>query len=515
MWNGKPAIIGYPDGLTAGEAPVSGEVRKAFTWRTGWADVDTASLQNEWQWIDSVTPQNWGYVGRPDIPEQVPVACGGWCNSNLGRSNYNRSQPAYDKFHLASDRTGNQGLFFSEQIFYGLKLDPKLMFTTGWNEWRAGAWTAPLAGGGYRILDNSCAPRQRYFVDNYTAEYSRDIEPMKGGHGDNYYYQMVAANRLRKGVRPVPPASLALSEAPMDFSGVMPAYQDAPDETLVRDAPSSFSNLANWMNLFLDIDRSRSTGWEGYDYVINFGGSGQVQRLSSGVWKPVRIGTARVVVTGNQMVITVPRAMLGLGADPLKFDFHWTDNLQTPCDISDFGMSGDSAPERRFNYRYQTAPEQAVVLRADGFESGQHPSWGETYGAGGQWNISVRISYTGSKCLVGTGKIGASDASGTLIHRADTEGLASFRTGFRYKLSNVSDARDIQIYYRNSSQQWIAIRELRREPLALNNLLIARRHGQFGRLRKLDTVRSEQGQINKSSCHRYFRSVASAETRVD
>lgn len=25
------------------------------------------------------------------------------------------------------------------------------------------------------------------FVDNYTQEYSRDIEPMEGGHGDQYY----------------------------------------------------------------------------------------------------------------------------------------------------------------------------------------------------------------------------------------------------------------------------------------------------------------------------------------
>lgn len=25
------------------------------------------------------------------------------------------------------------------------------------------------------------------FVDNYTREYSRDIEPMEGGHGDQYY----------------------------------------------------------------------------------------------------------------------------------------------------------------------------------------------------------------------------------------------------------------------------------------------------------------------------------------
>ena len=29
------------------------------------------------------------------------------------------------------------------------------------------------------------------FVDQFDQEHSRDIEPMKGGHGDNYYYQMV------------------------------------------------------------------------------------------------------------------------------------------------------------------------------------------------------------------------------------------------------------------------------------------------------------------------------------
>jgi hypothetical protein len=26
------------------------------------------------------------------------------------------------------------------------------------------------------------------FVDEFSAEFSRDIEPMKGGHGDNYVY---------------------------------------------------------------------------------------------------------------------------------------------------------------------------------------------------------------------------------------------------------------------------------------------------------------------------------------
>ena len=46
------------------------------------------------------------------------------------------------------------------------------------------------------------------FVDEFDAEFSRDIEPMKGGHGDNYYYQMIAGIRRFKGVRPIPPVVL-------------------------------------------------------------------------------------------------------------------------------------------------------------------------------------------------------------------------------------------------------------------------------------------------------------------
>ena len=461
MWNGKPAMMGYPDGLGGGDIPVSDEVRNFFTFRSGWANV--SSLQREWQWIDSTSPQNWGYDTRTDIPEQVPVACGGWCNGNLGRSYYNRSQPAYDKFHLTTGRTEGQGRFFAEQSFYGLKLDPKLLFITGWNEWWAGAWTAPSTGGGYNVLNNPCAINQRYFVDNYNEEYSRDIEPAKGGVGDNYYYQMVGANRQRKGARPVPLATPAKTVADVGgFTGVGPVYYDAPDETLPRNAPTTFSNLPNytntsgrndfrvlkvardavnlyfyaetkaavtaaagenWMLLFLDTDQSRATGWEGYDYALNLGGSGQVKRFSGTTWTPAAAGSATVSVTGNQMMITVPRATVGLTADPLRFDFHWADNPQTLGDISDFGTSGDSAPERRFNYRYQAAPEEVVTLRTDGFEAGDDSSqgtgssWGETFAAGSQWKIAATTPYSGSRCLVATGAATTTDAGGTLISR--------------------------------------------------------------------------------------------------
>ena len=57
------------------------------------------------------------------------------------------------------------------------------------------------------MLADCCPVGGFYFVDEYNEEYSRDLEPMKGGHTDNYYFQMVGQNRLRKGVRPVPPAS--------------------------------------------------------------------------------------------------------------------------------------------------------------------------------------------------------------------------------------------------------------------------------------------------------------------
>ena len=49
---------------------------------------------------------------------------------------------------------------------------PKIVTVTWWNEWAAQRF----------VVDGKTA-----FVDNYTPEYSRDIEPVKGSHGDLYY----------------------------------------------------------------------------------------------------------------------------------------------------------------------------------------------------------------------------------------------------------------------------------------------------------------------------------------
>jgi hypothetical protein len=54
----------------------------------------------------------------------------------------------------------------------------------------------------------------------------------------------------------------------------------------------------------------------------------------------------------NKMELAVPRQLLGLVGDKLVFDFHWADN---PTDLKDpmsLCVSGDSAPNRKFNYRF-------------------------------------------------------------------------------------------------------------------------------------------------------------------
>ena len=386
-------------------------------------------------------------------------------------------------------------------------MDPQFLWITGWNEWWAGAWDAPTDC--YTHLLDNCVPiNQRYFVDDYNAEYSRDIEPMKGGFTDNYYYQMVANNRLRKGARPVPMASaaktIALAGDFSDWADVGPEFRDLPGDTLARNWPTTFGNLpnytdasgrndftllkvardadniyflaqcrsnltshtgTNWMTLFLNTDRARTTGWEGYDFAVNLGArTATTTTLSQNPttnwnWTTVRSDIA-YKVTGNQIMLAIPRASLGLTNDPVTFDFHWADNFQTN-DISGFFQYGDSAPDRRFNYRYQSFVGQTITLRQDGFDAGKQTWWDESWTNGSKWNITASGSYTGA-CAVCSTTNGTSQ--NRLVTRVDTSNLESLRVSFRYKLSNVQDAQNFNLQF-NTATGWVTIRDLGRDQL--------------------------------------------------
>ena len=507
-WQGKPLMIGYPDGPKHDETPISQEVRDFFTIRAGWAN--RPDPVDEWPWIQTPSPQRAGYqAARPDVPEQLAVACGGWANGNLGRSNFNRKQPAYDKFHLPNGRTEGQGLFYAEQNFYGLKVDPQFLFVTGWNEWWAGAWNSS-ADNGPALLTSRTPKGKRYFVDNYNAEYSRDIEPMASGFGDNYYYQLVTANRMRKGTRPIPAASapktINVGGDFADWAEVGPEFLDVAGDTASRNHPGTFKNMPNytnttgrndfrvmkvardkqflyfyaettapitartdkhWMTLFINVDGRRTTGWEGYDYVINFDGVGPatttLHRLAGNAWNPVPMrADLPYKVSGNRLMLRVPRADLGLTAEPLAFDFHWADNYQRVGDIAEFGVNGDSAPERRFNYRYQTWTDESFVLRQDGFENGRDLSWGDTFRPDGRWQLATQTPYSGTTCLVGTGTGGLVVGSAA-VNRTATGGTTSMQVSFRYKLNNVKNTQNVQVSYLNKENAWVEVRNLSRD----------------------------------------------------
>ena len=64
------------------------------------------------------------------------------------------------------------GRFWHSQWQTAFDVRPKIVTLTWWNEWCAQLF---------------CVNGRYVFTDNFNQEFSRDIEPMQGGHGDLYY----------------------------------------------------------------------------------------------------------------------------------------------------------------------------------------------------------------------------------------------------------------------------------------------------------------------------------------
>ena len=108
-----------------------------------------------------------------------------------------------------------------------------------------------------------------------------------------------------------------------------------------------------WMLLFIDADGDHSTGWEGYDLLVNEslrdGRRTGVRTYGRDDWgKPATIDYR---YEGNELMVAVPRKFFGSGK--LSFDFHWADGIQKLGDIDEFLLNGDQAPSRRANYHFE------------------------------------------------------------------------------------------------------------------------------------------------------------------
>ncbi len=319
--------------------------------------------------------------------------------NDIGESYHDGVEPPLNQYKL-TQFTG-QGLDFAEQWRRALQVDPPVMMVTGWNEWMAQRFIAP-ADGNPNFLGRPAteAPDSTFFVDNYNAEFNCDMESMKGGYTDNHYYQLVANTRHYKGVPPVPasngPRNISIDGNFSDWTNVQPVFYDPKGDTEHRNfygydrneiyvnntgrndivqsrVAYDSSNIyfyvktdsaltpytdKNWMLLFIDSDTNHSTGWEGYDYVVNLNvKSDSITTLArwngqDSSWDET--SELKYQYTGNQMEIRLPRNLINQTGKDISFYFHWADNIQKLNDITEFFIDGDSAPDRRFNYHFTT-----------------------------------------------------------------------------------------------------------------------------------------------------------------
>ena len=399
-WQGKPLLMApkTADATKLKDAALLPEIQGYFTWRPTWAFQDAAKEPTKWRFLDT-HPQRPAL--RPDGKvEQMVVSksLGGPINTNMeigGASSTPGHVPTYDAQWLTPDSA--KGLFFQAQWDRAMKVAAPILLVTGWNEWTASVWETP----GVPMLGRVTQKGQGHIVDEFNGEFDRDLEPMHGGYGDDYYGQFVAQMRRYKGMvapqSPSGPAPIRLDGPLSQWAGIRPVYHDAAGDTADRDwdgaAPHThYVNTSarnditsaqvartdtmlyfhvrtagrltppagrNWMWLLVDSDANAKTGWHGYDFLINRDRLGHGDRCTvernvgrGWAWRPV--GSVSLRWSGRDLVLAVPRALLGVPVTrgPLTLEFKWADNLPDAPDVLDFYSHGDVAPDGRFNYRY-------------------------------------------------------------------------------------------------------------------------------------------------------------------
>jgi len=411
QWEGKPLLV-------CDINKVREDLRNKFTFRrTRWQYEGMANMQNAWTWI-ATYPQPYGWAEDESIPEQINVSvaqnlnrfgdnielrkktfreatgwdCPEWVYSKneavpgAGLDSWMCDNTArgrsYWKNEYFPENAVNEGRNFSEQWSRAYELDPLFVMITGWNEWIAGRWL---------IADHYI------FIDQYNQEYSRDAEPMKGGHFDNYYLQMVDGIRRYKGMRRYPVAAMDRKIDLNDFSTwntVTPDFSDHQGETIPRDfdgvGKTHYTNDSgrndlelmkvarnpenvwfylkatrkiipkqpNGLCLLLDTDDNLNTGWIGGDYLIGrqYGQETVSLEKFSGNqtnewnWTTVENSNIRWNRNDDELVVEVPRSLFS-DTDLTGIRFKWMDNVPNKMTTEDLYMTGDVAPESRFFYQ--------------------------------------------------------------------------------------------------------------------------------------------------------------------
>lgn len=411
--DGKPMLMAMQNAFKASASPLEKEIYNFFTFRKGQPSY-TSKLSNyrEWGWL-SVYPQAKYYASGEDhvngIVEQTTVGVSMNHDYELGllaaMSGNNICGRSYtsdyeNRFEVEGPEASKWGYNFAEQWNYALEIDPKVVFVTGWNEFRVGRYKEWPEG--------SKSSTTNAFPDQFNDEFSRDIEPTKGALKDHYYYQLVNFARQYKGCNPIPTPSgktnIDISAGQEQWVAVEPYYaayigntghrdaagygdihytetsgrNDIIGAQIARDDEYVYFNVECasditpytddlWMTLYLDTDQSNQ-GWETFEYVINKSKASEntvvLEKFIGNGYDSEKVADCEYKVDGRFMTVKVKKSDLGLTNDGYTINFAWTDNVHDEGDYSkfsgdimDFYISGDVAPGARFKYSYIVSAE--------------------------------------------------------------------------------------------------------------------------------------------------------------
>lgn len=390
--DGKPLIIAI-------EEECSPEVRAFFTIKMSqWPNE--ATKQGGWPWMDFERPQRvfQNLKGEEEIINvsvaQHPQIMFG--DSAMYGEESNRGRSFHDGKNDTSEGAFRYGYNVAEQWERALTTDPPYVFVTGWNEWIMGRW-------------EGTADRPIRFVDCANLEYSRDIEPMKGGYFDNYYLQLISFVRRYKGtaptIRQTGHVTASVEDSFERFHASPVVYRDFPQGAFRRDCPGYstvyrdcsgrneivecrtahdeealyfYARTANpiqrydfhstWMTLYLNVNlngdgyQGESNRWFGYNYIANgYQFSDYVTSLSR-CTEAVRAqepDTFRIFSQlkykweGCELMVEIPKKLVGLSPDSdFRIEFKWADSATEITRMEDFYTKGDAAPIGRLNYLF-------------------------------------------------------------------------------------------------------------------------------------------------------------------
>lgn len=400
-WQEKILVIGS-------EQYIKDSYMGDFTFRAAWPFYGEVTEKNSWPWL-SVYPQTPGYTKDNDCEVIAVSVAQNWHDGLSGKEFCFFSDQDKDGNFIAQGRSftyGNKKLYknpvseeyesksgvnFQQQWERAFSLDPDFIFITGWNEC-----------GAVRFTDKNY-PAFGKFCDQFTTEFSRDIEPTSEDElGDNFYCQMAINIRRFKGngeLKDAPQSKeIEIDGAFADWDSVALEYRDDIGDKTIRDAKGfgskSYKNDTGrndfttmkvtydktnmyfyvetkdsitdhsengWMNLLIGIDSSfDKPNWEGYHYILNNENVGdgitRLKRCLGGWTWEIADDFVKYKVSGNRMEIAIPRSSLEIeNKDEVNIRFKWIDNIQLEGDVLKFYVDGDAAPNGRFYYIYNTA----------------------------------------------------------------------------------------------------------------------------------------------------------------